>query len=130
MRVYILNETRANSFDEDSFDTILELWEKSYSKSQEFDDCIKYGIYHEYESDYKGDYTLSIATEEIESDKEFEILETDKFKVYKIESVDDLPTLWQDIWDEEENEKFKRTYTYDLEKYNLDGSVEVYVNIK
>lgn len=129
MIVYILQETRVNNFSPNSMDNIMELWESAYDSYEDFADYIKYAIYHNYESNYRGDYTLSLATKDIETGYEFN-LKMDKYIKYSAEDMDDLPNLWEEIWDDEENCKIDRTYKYDYERYNLDDSVDVFIGIK
>lgn len=60
--VYLIGEIRTNKFsDKDLFEKIRSLWGKTNDYTIEND--MKYGIYHQYVSNYRGDYTLSIATE-------------------------------------------------------------------
>ena len=129
MKVYILNETRVNNFSPNSLDDIMELWNKCFDESDEFINYTKYAIYYDYASDYRGDYTLAIATEEIVTDKEFNI-DMPKFIKYSVGDREDLANLWEEIWDDEENNKIIRNYKYDYERHNLDGSIDIFINIK
>ncbi len=129
MMVYILNETRVNNFSESSLDDIKELWDKCLDGNEDFVNYTKYAIYHQYASDYRGDYTLSIATEEIPTKKKFD-LAMDKYIKYSVGTREDLAGLWEEIWDDEENNKIVRTYKYDYERHNLDGSIDIFINIE
>ncbi|WP_260288048.1 effector binding domain-containing protein [Peribacillus aracenensis] len=58
----MIGETRTNDFsDKEIFEKIGSLWSKANDHDIEND--LKYGIYHQYESNYRGDYTLAIVTE-------------------------------------------------------------------
>ncbi len=60
-KIYVLDSCVTNNFkDKLLLEKITNAWGSvANAKSPT---SIKYGVYHNYESDYKGDYTLSIAT--------------------------------------------------------------------
>src|SRR5699024_12471668 len=63
MHLKIIHSIRANNFnDEHVMQKSNDMWKNASSELSEHEDNI-YGLYHEYESDYKGDYTLSVAIE-------------------------------------------------------------------
>lgn len=64
MKLSIINSMRTNNFnDERIMQKITELW-KEASERLTKNESITYGVYYEYESDYKGDYSLSVAIED------------------------------------------------------------------
>ena len=63
MKLYVVNSIRTNNFNDDQMIVkIKKMWEDSLRKIMH-DQTIVYGVYYEYESDYKGDYSLSDCNE-------------------------------------------------------------------
>lgn len=61
MKLKVMNSVRTNNFNDDLLlHKITKLWEQA-SNDLANQVVTKYGVYHNYESDYKGDYSLSIA---------------------------------------------------------------------
>lgn len=118
---------------------IAKLWESFYSGdfyNQEENrkiDSLVYGVYSDYESDYKGDFRVTTA---VELNKEVEnciIINNQKYLVFskKGELPQAVIDLWMEIWKYfEENDKYIRAYTIDFEKYLSTDEVEVYIAIK
>ncbi len=64
MMLYIIDSIRTNNFHgEQMMGKIRTLWENASRKLEHHQNNV-YGIYYDYESDYRGDYLLSIAIEE------------------------------------------------------------------
>ncbi|WP_404357489.1 hypothetical protein LG291_03545 [Cytobacillus firmus] len=61
MNLTIIKSVRTNNFkDETIVHKITEMWKEASSILRNQDE-VKYGLYYDYETDYKGDYTLSVA---------------------------------------------------------------------
>ncbi len=133
-KIYVLDNCVTNNFkDSLIFEKITKAWSSlANAKSQS---SIKYGVYHNYESDYKGDYTLSIGTDnETDSTTVLEIPNNISYKIFEV----DLSTkaenavfeTWTQIWKLEEKLLLKRDYVLDYEKYYPDGKIEIYIGEK
>lgn len=85
-----------------------------------------YAIYHDYESDYKGDYSLALCTEDISADKFFEVDFANSIE-YKCSGKDEIVNVWKRIWEDEEENKIQRRYDIDCEEYKEDGSVVIHL---
>ena len=87
-------------------------------------------VYHGYESNYQGDYAVSLCFEETEQAD----FDTDKFtwKKYPIDRRDaqGILTTWRQIWSEEENQQLQRKYSFDFEQYAPDGEVAILSPLK
>ncbi|UPG63677.1 effector binding domain-containing protein [Metabacillus endolithicus] len=133
MNLAIINTIRTNNFkDETIMQKITEMWKEAYSLLNN-QDIVTYGLYYQYESNYKGDYSLSVAIEgSSENNSEINISNTSKYEIFKVDSSDEYGILntWKEIWEREERGKLDRAYSYDFEKYYPDGQVEIYIAIK
>ncbi|KGR74924.1 GyrI-like domain-containing protein [Ureibacillus sinduriensis] len=132
MKLTIINSTRTNNFSDDlMLEKITDLW-KSASHSLVGDENTKYGIYHNYESDYKGDYSLSIGIECDGEEPTLVIPQNEKYVIFNVEPGDEQGVFntWTDIWAQEEEGTLKRAYTYDFEKYDPKGEIAIYIAIK
>lgn len=69
-----------------------------------------YGIYYDYESDYRGDYLLSIAIEENNGKLLIEIPSNTKYKVFQVDKTDEqgMFKTWSKIWKQEETGLIER----------------------
>ncbi|MDO4643092.1 MAG: GyrI-like domain-containing protein [Cardiobacteriaceae bacterium] len=89
-----------------------------------------YAVYHHYHSDYRGDYTCSIATENAPPQAaETLVIPACQWQIY-ICTADTLVPTWQQIWQDEESGKLSRLYQVDYEKHLSDGRVEIYIGIR
>lgn len=132
MNLTIINSTRTNNFSDDlMLQKITELW-RDASDTLAKDGNTKYGLYHNYESDYKGDYSLSIAIESNGEEPTIAIPQNEKYVIYQVETGNEqgIFNTWAEIWAQEETGTLKRAYTYDFEKYYPDGEIEIYIAIK
>ncbi|WP_443863111.1 GyrI-like domain-containing protein [Fusobacterium ulcerans] len=130
-KVCVVSEKRLNNFkDPDITSKIQKLWHETSMKLPE-KDLNKYAVYSEYESDYKGDYTLFIGADNINSHKEI-IIEEENYQIFSVErsSSDGIVKTWQKIWEMEEKGLLNRAYTVDYEKYYPDGKVEIFIALK
>lgn len=88
-------------------------------------------IYHSYQSNYNGDYSVSICKEGQLFKKDFDT-SLYKWKKYEVDASDELGIMkaWEKIWMEEENNMIERIYDFDYELYSPDGSVSICVAIE
>ena len=128
MRLFERHTVRTNNFNDNAKQKIGNLWIK-YMENKLPSEV--YGIYHSYENNYKGNYTLSICTpiEDGSTGVYFEI-DNIKYAAYPVllDSEDAIFKTWQKIWNDEENKKLNRAYMLDYEHYRLDG-VTIYISI-
>ncbi|MBE1442788.1 GyrI-like domain-containing protein [Paenibacillus sp. OAS669] len=132
MKLTIINDVRTNNFNDYLLlQKITGLW-KEASNSLTNRDIIIYGVYHDYESDYKGDYTLSVAFEDSKSESSLEIPDSAEYEIFNVDSAEEQGVIntWRKIWERENSGTLKRAYTYDFEKYYPNGEIEIYIAIK
>lgn len=130
MELLIIEKIRTNNFhDEHVMQKITDLWKNAATVLSNQEGCI-YGLYYEYESDYKGDYTLSVAIEE-KNNPSIYIPDDTIYEIFKVNTDEEQGILatWNEIWQREEEGQLKRAYTYDFEKYNPDGSIDIFIAI-
>ena len=133
MKFSIMATERTNNFTDSAIQAkITGLWEKNseaVKKAAEKGTVIAC-VYHEYESNYQGDYAVSLCFEETEQAD----FDTDKFtwKKYPIDRRDaqSILTTWRQIWSEEENQQLQRKYSFDYEQYAPDGEVAIFIAIE
>lgn len=131
LKLSILNSIRTNNFnDERVMQKITGLWKEASERLPKNENT--YGVYHEYESDYKGDYSLSIAIEGINGESFIEIPKNEKYRIFKVDTSESqgIFNTWSKIWEQEQAGKLKRAYSYDFEKYYPNGEVEIHIAIK
>ncbi|MDU1910854.1 GyrI-like domain-containing protein [Fusobacterium sp.] len=131
-KVYVLSEKRLNNFkDSDIAEKIQKLWYETNLKIPQEKEISKYGIYSEYESNYKGDYTLFIGVDGAASYKEI-IIEEENYQVFSVDTSSPYGIImaWEKIWEMEEKGLLNRAYTVDYEKYYPDGKVEIFIALK
>jgi len=130
---FAVNSVVTNNFtDENMMNKVKTLWQDAQVKLADNTGCI-YGIYHHYQNDYRGDYTLSIAVDHpiqhfsttiapnpIDSYAVFDVNNNHEDKIYQ---------TWQHIWALEQDDKIIRAYDVDFEKYYPDGRVEIYISL-
>nr|WP_144921020.1 effector binding domain-containing protein [Paenibacillus bovis] len=129
MNLKIIKSVRTNNVkDESVMQKITDVW-KEASSVLENHDGVTYGLYHDYESDFKGDYTLSVAIQSEDKASSIHIPNTNKYKVFEVDTSVESGILnsWKQIWESEENGNVKRAYTYDYENYYPDGRIEIYI---
>ncbi|MFF2482283.1 GyrI-like domain-containing protein [Paenibacillus sp. NPDC058071] len=132
MKLTIINSVRTNNFkDELLLQKISGLWKEAYDRTADQDSTL-YGVYHQYESDYKGDYTLCIAVEGEEGERQLELPASAKYEIFRVDTAEEQGVVktWQKIWRREEAGTLKRAYTCDFEKYDSHGEIDIYIAIK
>lgn len=124
-----IHEIRTNHFKDplmsQKFDT---LWNKAATVAA--DGTVLYGVYSDYETNYKGDYTVGVYVEDEQGELAIQV--NTAYKSYEVNTDDPLGVfnVWDRIWKEEEEEKITRAYTYDFEKYDHNGLISIHVAIK
>ncbi|WP_330219505.1 GyrI-like domain-containing protein [Peribacillus muralis] len=93
---------------------------------------ITYAVYHNYESDYKGDYSLSITVEDNDGLHSLEIPNFAKYDVFSVDTTVEHGVLntWKAIWAREDAGTLERAYSFDFEKYYPNGEIEVYIALR
>ncbi|MFC0302194.1 GyrI-like domain-containing protein [Virgibacillus soli] len=131
MELKVIEKIRTNNFnDELVMQKITDMW-KNASTVLAGKNEVVYGLYHEYESNYRGDYTLCVAVEG--KDKTKLVIPNDtRYEVFNVDTNDEKGVFntWTKIWEKEEVGQLKRAYTYDFEKYYPDGGIEISIAIK
>ncbi|PAD94051.1 GyrI-like domain-containing protein [Shouchella clausii] len=131
MELTIINSVRTNNFNDDRLvEKIAGLWKEASNHLSQ--DMIIYGVYHDYENDYRGDYTLSIAIEESKGKPSLEIPKNGNYEIFNVDTTDEqgVVNTWKTIWEREDSRTLKRAYTYDFEKYYPNGDIEIYIAIE
>lgn len=130
---FVVKSVVTNNFtDENMIDKVKSVWQDAQAELSDNTGCV-YGIYHHYQSDYRGDYTLSIAVDH--PIKHFISTVTpnpiDNYAVFSVNDnhEDKIYQTWEKIWGLEQNNKILRAYDVDFEKYYPDGRVEVYISL-
>lgn len=123
---------RTNNFQDPEVATkISQLWQQQEELVEEIfaAGLPVYAVYHDYASDYKGDYSLSIChlAEEDEadfdtSDYDYEVFETSGSK------GEDIYQTWQIIWQAEEVGQLTRSYRLDFEKYENNQKPVIFIS--
>ncbi|WP_071458478.1 GyrI-like domain-containing protein [Bacillus massilinigeriensis] len=128
MKLTIINSVRTNNFNDPLLlEKITRLWQQTSSRINQ--ENVVYGVYHDYESDYKGDYTLSIATEDSNGEPSLDLPDNAAYEVFHVDTAEEtgIINVWKKIWECEDSCTLKRAYTYDFEKYYPNGKIEIYI---
>ena len=83
-----------------------------------------YGVYFNYESDFRGDFDFLIGSESSDLN-DFVNIKEGKYMVWTADSPDTVGTVWHEIW----NTELDRVYESDFEIYSQDGSIKIYIGI-
>ncbi|WP_391559300.1 GyrI-like domain-containing protein [Robertmurraya sp.] len=132
MKLKVIKSVRTNNFNDDLLlHKITKLWERA-SNDLANQVVTIYGVYHNYESDYKGDYSLSIAIEDNNSEPLLELPNHTKYEIFKVDKGEELGVIntWRKIWEREDAGILARAYSYDFEKYYPEGEIEIYIALK
>jgi predicted transcriptional regulator YdeE len=132
MNLTIIKSVRTNNFyDEAIMQKITDMWKEASSLLINKDEVI-YGLYYDYESNYKGNYTVSVAVEGSDHNSQIKIPNSNKYEIFEVNSLGESGILnaWKEIWRREEQGVLKRAYSFDFEKYYPNGQVEIHIAIK
>ncbi|KGR86208.1 GyrI-like domain-containing protein [Lysinibacillus odysseyi] len=131
MNLIIIKKIRTSNFnDERVVQKITDMWKVASTELSNHKGTT-YGLYYEYESDYKGDYTLGVAVEG-ENESSIVIPPGTKYEIFEVNAAEEqgVYNTWNEIWKKEEEGQLKRAYTYDFEKYSPDGRIDVYIAVE
>ena len=101
------------------------------------DDTSWYGLYHRYEKDYRGAYTLTAALPVKEAENVpdgLEAIEVPSQAYYKFELEGPMPETIAETWPKilkyfRKSKDFRRAYKVDFEKYTGKDKAELYVSV-
>lgn len=128
---YIIDSIETNNFnDPNVLERIQGVWMSSHRKLSGYSGNI-FGVYHKYSSDYKGDYTLSVATDSLYFNDVEPITSEGSYVVFKVKDnlQENILAEWQKIWKLEEEKKIHRAYAVDFEKYAPNGEIEIFISV-
>lgn len=133
MKFLISNTIRTNNFHDPDIQTkLIALWKENepFVKQAFGQGKTVAAVYHHYESNYKGDYSVSIC-KETDTDAAFD---TSKYhwKEYAVDGSDNLGIIntWKQIWSDEEAQLINRVYDFDFEKYKPNGEVSILIAVQ
>lgn len=106
-----------------------DIFTKTFNKSN---DSYLYGVYSDYESDFTGDFKVTVGCE-VTKPKNAIKIENQRYLVFskKGEFPDVVIELWEEIWAyfSDKNSEYKRAYKVDFEKYISMEDLEIYISI-
>lgn len=132
MKVTVIQSVRTNNFNDDLLiQKITGLWQEASPRLPGRDRTV-YGVYHDYESDYKGDYTLSVAYEDNQGESVLDIPDDATYEIFDVDTTEELGIIntWKMIWERENSGTLNRAYTCDYEKYGPNGDIQIYIAVK
>lgn len=132
MNLTVLSGVRTNNFNDAQVgEKIGQAWGEAMS-NPEFHGKDVYGVYHNYEGNYAGDYDLSICVEGTSAEGDsLEISGDTNYQVFKVEPVENgVFNKWSEIWELEGLGKINRDYSLDYELHKADGTKEIHIAVK
>lgn len=132
MKLKIIKSIRTNNFsDERVMQKITEMWKEASAHLTNHKN-LTYGVYYQYESNYKDNYSLSVAIEDNDGESFIEIPNNEKYEIFKVDTSEEqgIYNTWSKIWEQEEAGTLERAYSNDFEKYYPNGEIEIYIAIK
>lgn len=130
MYLYGLKQVRTNNFtDPQMVNKIKQVWEQSLLELPK--KASYYGIYHAFESNYQGDYTLTVASEVNRTKTVFTIDKQANYQPFIVNTsqVNGIYQTWQKIWQLEVSGQLNRAYQQDFEFYNGRGDCCIYIEV-
>lgn len=130
MKLFSLASTTTNNFNDPEMPAKIQyLWSEAMKQVKQ--PMVMYGVYHDFASDFRGDYQLSIATEAIQTDQILTIDSKATYEKFEVDGTQEMGIYktWQKIWTLEEEGNLKRAYRFDYECYQEDGEVAIYIEI-
>lgn len=96
----------------------------------------KFGVYSSYESDFNGDYTVTVGMEVSSNDSASEYkeikIEGGEYLLFKAKGK--MPNIvmdtWKEIWEYFSTSNIERKYSTDFELYKSEDEVEIYIAVK
>lgn len=131
MKLQALFSLRTNNFNDPKIiDKVTDLWDTALEKLSDHDGSI-FGVYHNYDSNYRGDYDLSIA---IATDQPAHgtIQLGQHYREFKISlnQPSSIVEAWHAIWAMEDKGDLQRQYDADYEEYRPNGTVSIFISLK
>jgi len=131
MELFIISEIRTNNFnDEHVMKKITDMWKDASTKLSNYKGNT-YGLYYDYESNYKGDYTFGVAIER-NGESSIVIPDSSNYEIFNVNTAEKhgIFNTWNEVWKMEEKGQLMRAYTYDFEKYYPDARIDIYIAVK
>ncbi len=122
---------RTNNWnDPEIIEKVTDLWAEALQLLPNHTGSI-FGVYHNYESNYQGDYDLSIAIS-TEKPRDNAITLGDHYREFSVllNQPSSIFEAWQKIWKMEEQGELNRQYDADYEEYRADGTVAIFISLK
>lgn len=117
---------KSTKADNQNIEPIVALWDEVLP---EYPQGELLAIYHTYESDEHGTYTLTIGG--FVPQEGYETIEIESGNYYEVTPpTNDVPGVqaaWMNIW---QNPEIPRRYQKDFEWYKEDGSIQIYLSIE
>lgn len=128
--IYGISVRTKNSDETSGRGKIGALWQEFLSSSYNDIDGI-YVLYHNYESDVNGKYSVLIGTKS-PSKGSYEKASTNagKYAVFSMKGsgAETTRALWAEIWSYFESSELKRAYKTDFEKHS-DDKIEIFISV-
>ena len=131
MKLYFFNEVRTNNFTDPEVVAKIAGLEEVLGEYELDDRLPFYRVYYDYASDHLGDYTVGVATEYIETEKELELIRRGRFTIFPVDmkKTNPIAAMWKKIWELESQNRIHRAYRTDYEKYLPNGEVDIYISV-
>ena len=131
MKLYFFNEVRTNNFTDPEVVAKIAGLEEILGEYKLDDGLPFYRVYSNYASDHLGDYTVGVATEYIETEKELELICRGRFTIFPVDmkKTNPIAAMWKKIWELESQNRIHRAYRTDYEKYLPNGEVDIYISV-
>lgn len=129
-------KTRTRNSEEFNAETakIPGLWQQFFASSL-MDKGPVFAVYSDYESDEKGEYTVTAGIIRDESGKDFDSLEINAGHYLVFQGKGTMPLAvieaWKAVWDYfNEESPYQRCFTTDFEAYGEADEVAIYIAVK
>ncbi|WP_373819165.1 effector binding domain-containing protein [Glaesserella sp.] len=128
LQLYPLDFIRTHNFNENAGEKICSLLQRNVKRLPQNEPC--YVVYDNYESDFNGNYQVSLALESNPTGNTA-IIEIEDLAWYEVfpTTRECILQTWRQIWNKEKQGLLKRAYQTDFEKYYPDGNVEIYISL-
>ncbi len=122
----VLSSVRTNNFnDPEIMAKISGAW--SLAMAEPIAGAVYYGVYHHYESDFEGDYDVSVAVDVASSSAEVLAVPEQIYVYFEVDPGNPQGVIdtWQHIW----QQPLERTYLFDFEEYAVDGRIRIAIGV-
>lgn len=99
------------------------------------EECTVYGVYHDYESDANGEFTVLAGADLLMDTTGLEKVTVEAGNYLVFDAQGEMPRIvidtWAEIWDyfSSGDAKFQRAFTTDFERYTRADKVEIYIAV-